>query len=81
MDILHALISFSGWFARDPSILHRVGHILLEASQVGPKRNRRFILADDCFQFLRVPEHRTVHVLNKAVETLSGCKEICYFGF
>ncbi|CAL9087628.1 outer envelope protein 64, mitochondrial-like [Musa acuminata AAA Group] len=61
-----------GWFARDPSILHCVGHILLQASAMGPKRTRRFILADDCFQILRVPKHKTVQVLGKAVENLSG---------
>ncbi|WOL13778.1 outer envelope protein 64, mitochondrial [Canna indica] len=61
-----------GWFARDPSILHCVGHILLQSSSVGLKRTRRFILADDCFQFLRVPMQKTVHVLSKAIENLSG---------
>ncbi|XP_010937490.2 outer envelope protein 64, mitochondrial [Elaeis guineensis] len=61
-----------GWLARDPSVLHRVGHILLQASPVGLKRMRRFIFADDCFQFLKVPKHKTMHVISKATETLSG---------
>ncbi|KAG6498451.1 hypothetical protein ZIOFF_046365 [Zingiber officinale] len=68
-----------GWFARDPSILHCVGHILLQASPLGLKRTRRFILADDCFQLLRVPKQRTVDVLSKAIENLSGyqpCKHM-----
>ncbi|XP_074584735.1 outer envelope protein 64, mitochondrial [Curcuma longa] len=68
-----------GWFARDPSILHCVGHVLLQASPLVLKRTRRFLLADDCFQLLRVPKQRTVDVLSKAIENLSGyqpCKHM-----
>lgn len=65
---------FVGLFARDVSVLHRVGHVLLQAPTLGPKRKRRFIVADDCFQLSRVPKEKTVHVLSKAIESLSGCK-------
>lgn len=61
-----------GCLARDPSILHRVGHVLLQVSPAGLKRTRRLIFADDCFQFLKVPKHKTVHIISKAAETLSG---------
>ncbi|XP_020575564.1 outer envelope protein 64, mitochondrial [Phalaenopsis equestris] len=61
-----------GLFARDPSIFHRVGHLLLQASQTVVKREKRFIFADDFFQYSRIPKQKTVHVLSKAIESLSG---------
>lgn len=64
----------SGWFARDPSILHRVGHVLLQLKPVEPRRARRLIFADDLFQFSKVPTQKTLSVVSKAIENLSGCK-------
>ncbi|THG01681.1 hypothetical protein TEA_004409 [Camellia sinensis var. sinensis] len=61
-----------GWFARDPSILHRVGHILLQLNQVEPRRTRRFIVADDLFQLSKVPKQKTVQVVSCVTENLSG---------
>ncbi|KAF7803724.1 outer envelope protein 64, mitochondrial [Senna tora] len=63
-----------GWFARDPSVLHRVGHVLLKLTSVEPRRARRIIYADDLLQFSKVPTQQTVYVINKAIENLSGCK-------
>ena len=64
----------SGWFARDPSILHHVGHILLQLKPVEPRRARRLVFANDLFQLSKVPKQKTVHVVSKAIEKLSGCK-------
>ncbi|GMY39049.1 outer envelope protein 64, mitochondrial, partial [Fagus crenata] len=61
-----------GWFARDPSILHRVGHVLLQLNSVEPRRTRRLIFADDLFQFSKVPTQKTLYVVSKAIENLSG---------
>lgn len=61
-----------GWFARDPSILHRVGHILLQINPVEPRRVRNLMIADDLFQLSKVPKQKTVHVVNKVAENLSG---------
>ncbi|KAF3971414.1 hypothetical protein CMV_004983 [Castanea mollissima] len=61
-----------GCFARDPSILHRVGHVLLKLNSVEPRRARRLIFADDLFQFSKVPIQKTLNVVNKAIENLSG---------
>lgn len=61
-----------GLFARDPSIFHRVGHLLLQTSQSVNKRERRFIFADDFFQYSRIPKQNSVHVVSKAIEALSG---------
>ncbi|KAK3185045.1 hypothetical protein Dsin_032331 [Dipteronia sinensis] len=61
-----------GWFARNPSILHRVGHVLLQLNAVEPRRSRRLVFADDLFQLSKVPKQKTVHVISKAIESLSG---------
>ncbi|KAH6789963.1 translocon at the outer membrane of chloroplasts 64-V [Perilla frutescens var. frutescens] len=61
-----------GWFASDPSVLHRVGHALLHLSPLEPKRTRRIIIADDLFQLSKVPLQKTVSVVTKAIEKLSG---------
>ncbi|XVF44770.1 hypothetical protein PTKIN_Ptkin02bG0150400 [Pterospermum kingtungense] len=61
-----------GWFARDPSILHRVGHVLLQLKAVEPKRARHLVFADDLFQLSKVPKQKTVYVVSKAIEKLSG---------
>uniref|UniRef100_A0A5B6YTA3 Amidase domain-containing protein n=1 Tax=Davidia involucrata TaxID=16924 RepID=A0A5B6YTA3_DAVIN len=61
-----------GWFARDPSILHRVGHVLLQLNVVQPRRTRHFVIADDLFQLSKVPKQKTVHVVSKVTEKLSG---------
>lgn len=61
-----------GWFASDPSVLHRLGHALLRFNPLEPKRTRRIIIADDLFQFSKIPLQKTVSVLSKAMEKLSG---------
>ncbi|KAF5951892.1 hypothetical protein HYC85_009836 [Camellia sinensis] len=64
-----------GWFARDPSILHRVGHILLQLNQVEPRRTTRFIVADDLFQLSKVPKQKTVQYIASNVSSLKGFHE------
>ncbi|MCD7466569.1 Outer envelope protein 64, mitochondrial [Datura stramonium] len=61
-----------GWLARDPSVLHRVGHVLLQIPSVEPKRTRCFVIADDLFQLCKVPKQKTVYVVTKVIEKLSG---------
>lgn len=70
--------NLSGWFARDPSILHRVGHILLQLNQVEPRRTRCFIIADDLFQLSKVPKQKSIQVITRVTENLSGCKSKIY---
>ncbi|KHG21461.1 Amidase 1 -like protein [Gossypium arboreum] len=60
-----------GWFARDPSVLHRVGHVLLKVKAVEPKRERRLVFADDLFQLSKVTKQKTIYVVSKAIEKLS----------
>lgn len=61
-----------GWFAKDPDILRRVGHILLQAPFVIQRSPRQIIIADDCFQHLNVPIDRSSQVVIKATEKLFG---------
>lgn len=61
-----------GWFARDPTVLHHIGQTLLQASRVEVRRSRRLIFADDCFQFFKVPKQKSMHIVIKAAEGLSG---------
>ncbi|KAL2342098.1 hypothetical protein Fmac_010038 [Flemingia macrophylla] len=61
-----------GWFARDPSVLRCVGLVLLPVNSVELKRTRRIIFADDLFQLSNVPSQKTVYIIGKAIETLSG---------
>ncbi|KAL1328117.1 hypothetical protein HN51_038048 [Arachis hypogaea] len=61
-----------GWFARDPSVLHRVGHVLLKLNSAETKRSRSIIFADDLFQLSKIPTQKTVYVVGKAIENMSG---------
>ncbi|XP_061364687.1 outer envelope protein 64, mitochondrial-like [Gastrolobium bilobum] len=61
-----------GWFARDPSVLHRVGHVLLQLNSVDTKRSRCIIFADDLFQLCEVPTQKTMYIIDKAIKNMSG---------
>ncbi|PON55921.1 Amidase [Parasponia andersonii] len=70
-----------GLFSRDPSVLHRVGHVLLRLNSVEPKRARRLIFADDLFQLSKIPTQRTVQVVSRVIEKLSGYHEPKHVNF
>ncbi|KAL0422382.1 UNVERIFIED_CONTAM: Outer envelope protein 64, mitochondrial [Sesamum latifolium] len=70
-----------GWLASDPSVLHRVGHALLKLNLLEPKRTRRIIIADDLFQLSKVPLQKTVYVVSKATERLSGYQKPKHMNF
>ncbi|KAG5025973.1 hypothetical protein JHK82_021869 [Glycine max] len=61
-----------GWFPKDPNILGRVGHILLQAPFVMQRSPRQIVIADDCFQHINVPLDRSSQVVVKATEKLFG---------
>ncbi|KAL7125148.1 hypothetical protein ABFS83_14G096400 [Erythranthe nasuta] len=70
-----------GCLASDPSVLHRVGHVLLQLNFLEPKKTRSIIIADDLFQLSKVPIQKTVHVVRKATEKLSGYKTPKHMNF
>lgn len=47
-----------GWFARDPHLLKKIGHILLKSSLSEAKQVRRVFIADDCFNLAASPQSR-----------------------
>ncbi|KAM3224853.1 hypothetical protein ACQJBY_057925 [Aegilops geniculata] len=59
-----------GWLARDPHILSRVGDALLPAAACGLRGKRQLVFADDCFELLKIPNQKTVDVIENAVRTL-----------
>ncbi|KAH1049759.1 hypothetical protein GYH30_020329 [Glycine max] len=61
-----------GWFAKDPNILRRVGHILLQAPFAMQRSPRQIVIADDCFQHINVPLDRSSQVVVKTTEKLFG---------
>ncbi|KAJ4713537.1 outer envelope protein 64, chloroplastic-like [Melia azedarach] len=61
-----------GWFAKDPSILRRVGHVVLQLPFAVQRSPRQIIIADDCFELLKVPVDRVVQVVTKSTEKLFG---------
>ncbi|GLT90327.1 hypothetical protein SLE2022_082660 [Rubroshorea leprosula] len=61
-----------GWFARDPSILSRVGHVLLHLPIADPMKPIQVIIPEDCFSLSGIPSNRTTEVLIKSVKKLFG---------
>ncbi|KAF5730307.1 putative amidase [Tripterygium wilfordii] len=61
-----------GWFSRDPNILRRVGHVLLQLPFAAQRSPRPIIMADDCFSLLKIPVDRIAQVVIKSTENLFG---------
>ncbi|KAK1549169.1 hypothetical protein Q3G72_013194 [Acer saccharum] len=61
-----------GWFARDPTILSRVGRVLLQLPDMHLVKPSQFIIPEDCFQLSSIPSDRITQVLVKSVEKLFG---------
>ncbi|WCJ42077.1 Glutamyl-tRNA(Gln) amidotransferase subunit A [Euphorbia peplus] len=69
---ISASLDVVGWFAKDPNVMRRVGHMLLQLP-FGVQRNpRRIIIADDCFQLLKIPADRISEVVIKSTEKIFG---------
>jgi hypothetical protein len=71
---LFQILSFtvSGWFARDPVILKRVGKVLLKLRDDNPVKFSRIIIAEDCFKLSSIPSERLTEVLINSIEKLYG---------
>ncbi|GKV20645.1 hypothetical protein SLEP1_g30742 [Rubroshorea leprosula] len=61
-----------GWFARDPLILSRVGHVLLHLPMVDPIKPIQVIIPEDCFSLSGIPSSQTTEALIKSVKKLFG---------
>ncbi|CAO2836661.1 unnamed protein product [Amaranthus hypochondriacus] len=67
-----------GWFARDPSILKRIGNVLLPPLDANLTNSKSIIIAEDCFKLLNIPIDRVKQVLVKSIEKLFGGQVIKY---
>ncbi|KAK1279006.1 Amidase 1 [Acorus gramineus] len=65
-----------GWFARDPLILNKVGHVLLRSPVQDPLPPCQIIIPDDCFQNLCFQSNIIIPVVMKTIENLFSCQVI-----
>lgn len=61
-----------GWFARDPSTLRSVGHVLLQQPYSEAKQPRRILIADDCFKLFSVLEEQHLSLVINSIEKTFG---------
>lgn len=61
-----------GWFATDPSILRRVGQVLLQVPFAVQRNPRNVIIADDCFHLSKIPIDRLTQVVIRSTQNLFG---------
>ncbi|XP_042383824.1 translocon at the outer membrane of chloroplasts 64-like [Zingiber officinale] len=61
-----------GLFSKDPNVFHRVAHILLQIPFGGLRQPRSIMIADDCFELLKIPTSSVIQVLVKSVEKQFG---------
>lgn len=67
----------AGMFAKDPNVLRRVGHVLLQLPYAVQRNPRQIIIADDCFQLLKIPVDRVTQAVTKSTENLFGSMFLC----
>ncbi|XP_031492332.1 outer envelope protein 64, chloroplastic [Nymphaea colorata] len=61
-----------GWFAKDPSILRRVGHVLLQVPYAESRRPRSVVIADDSFELVKTSADQITQVVVRSTEKLYG---------
>lgn len=66
-----------GWFARDPSTLTLVGHVLLPSPTEATQQPTHIIIPEDCFQVLGSPSDQLSQILTGSLENMYGSK--CLF--
>ncbi|XP_051119417.1 outer envelope protein 64, chloroplastic [Andrographis paniculata] len=61
-----------GWFAKEPAVLRRVGHVLLQVPYAAQRNPRNIFIADDFFQSQKIPAERITQAVINSVEKLYG---------
>ncbi|XP_073035137.1 LOW QUALITY PROTEIN: translocon at the outer membrane of chloroplasts 64-like [Primulina eburnea] len=61
-----------GWFAKDPSLLRRVGHVLLQVPYTTQRNPRSFVISDDLFHLSKFPSSWLTQAVIKSIEKLYG---------
>lgn len=72
IDLIYNSI-LSGWFARDPITLTRVGQVLLPSSNTTGIPTQ-FVIPGDCFKYLGSPSDKVSQILKNSVEKIFGCE-------
>ena len=63
---------FAGWLARDPELLRKVGHKMLQQPTVEAKLPKRVVIAEDCFNLLNASQNRDLWITLSATEKAFG---------
>ncbi|CAA0828601.1 Outer envelope protein 64- chloroplastic [Striga hermonthica] len=66
------VVNVAGWFAKDPNVLRRVAHVLLQVPYAAQRNPRNIVIADDCFQSSKFPSGHITQVVIKSIEKLYG---------
>ncbi|KAL2934224.1 Outer envelope protein 64 chloroplastic [Bienertia sinuspersici] len=61
-----------GCFAKDPKVLRRVVHVMMKLQFATPRSPRKILIADDCFELLKIPVDRVVQPVIRSTEKLFG---------
>ncbi|KAK9713989.1 hypothetical protein RND81_06G063700 [Saponaria officinalis] len=61
-----------GCFAKDPNVLRRAMHIMMQLQFSTQRNPRNIIMADDCFELLKFPVHRLTQPVIRSTEKLYG---------
>jgi hypothetical protein len=69
--IIDCFLIHAGWFARDPSVLRKVGHVLLQQPHQDNRRARHILIADDCFS-LSDTQNKQLAVILSSIENVYG---------
>jgi tetraacyldisaccharide-1-P 4'-kinase len=72
---------FPGWFAKEPGVLHKVGYLLLQLSYTNSYQPKHFIIADDCFEMVKIQSNRLTQVVVRSVERLFGSMSSLPIGY
>lgn len=79
--LIHRHFVFAGWFAKEPGVLHKVGYLLLQLSYTNNYQPRHFIMADDCFEMVKIQSGRLTQVVVRSVERLFGSMSSMSIGY
>ncbi|XP_074271600.1 translocon at the outer membrane of chloroplasts 64 isoform X1 [Silene latifolia] len=61
-----------GCFAKDPNVLRRAMHIMMQLPFSTQRNPRNIIIADDCFELVKYPVHRLTQPVIRSTEKLYG---------
>uniref|UniRef100_A0A7C9FIU3 Amidase n=1 Tax=Opuntia streptacantha TaxID=393608 RepID=A0A7C9FIU3_OPUST len=61
-----------GCFARDPSVLRRVGYVMMQLQFAASRNPRQIVIADDCFELLKIAVDRVTQPVIRSTEKIFG---------